>query len=336
MASSTVTTYLNGVQVSKVTGLSTLQYVDFNTNFTIRNPIRAFSNFDVIYHATYDIALTPNQVKLIHNSVAPLLDLGAPGPALAYGSTFSAFTVPSGPIVQFNANDYTLNNGAVWGASGWAATRTQQINMSVDGGGRKFLSFYKNGASISKNFTVNTLMDTNKGSTIAVLMRINSSSSEPVTNIPIVNVSGLNTFYLTYPYPLGSSSKLLAYDTNAFSPQRPDQCYSPPIDTFNSYLGRFCLFVYTWSNTTTSLYVNNVQVGQASLGTGVYTYGDQASFITAFQIGILNATVIGDNSVDVSYVGFWDRAITQTEMTNLYNSCSMLTDMDSTSLIQSS
>lgn len=327
--------YLNGVNIgtNTITAQTSKTFVDGASKFTVKNALSTTTaNFDVIYYGAYDVELSQNQVSRIYNSVAPLLDLGAPAPQITFSSTFTSFTAPTSPIVQFSVYDYALTNGATF--SSWNNSGVQPMNMSVDGQGRKFLSFYTVGSSITKNFTVNTQLYTNQASTVAMVMRINQSSNELSNPLALFNLSGINTFYLSYPYPFGSCSKLFGFD--ATDGQTAGDAYAPPVNTVSNYIGRFALFVYIWNGTYSALYINNVFIGQAHLGSGFNSSGDKTSFLTSCQIGLINQNLMGANSVDITYAGFWDRAINASEMNTLYTSCNMLLDLGATAPIQSS
>lgn len=287
-------------------------------------------SFDLLYFAHYDRPLGTNQIKQIYNSITPLLDYGIQAPIYINPNPFVSLNVPATPVVHWNPFIYGFTNGASYNNNGsWMSNYYKSINVTVDSIGRNFVSFNDTGTIFSKTVTISPKLFTNGGMTFAFLMRVNTLANELFSPVKILSISGVADFYFSYVYPVGNGTLtnplLIGLDEN--DGQGPADCYNCPKSAFNSYLGQFKLYVYTWSGTFSTLYVNNQIVGSAHLGNGLNSGADKTSFTTDVQFGLIyQSGLLGSTSYDVAYWGFWDRSLNNTEMTSLYSSCSMLLD----------
>ena len=283
---------------------------------------------DVLYFAHYDRPLSQNDIKKVFNSIAPLLEIGTESPLFTTATSFSALNVPSTPLFEFNAFNYTQTNGQSYlaGTTGWNANAVQNLYWGVDTIGRRYINFNQNFASITKNYTVNSAMYTNQGYTVAMILRVNNFTNGGKNAL---FTTGLTTFYLNDEYITGTTLV-----TDNFNYLCAVSSIGGQTDTNTAYLAptsfslnKFMLVCYVMSGSTASVYINNKRMSQKTVPT--LTGGDTTGLATSATLGLSHNNVFGTptNSVDFMYASFYDRALTTTEMTSLFNSCNMLLDI---------
>jgi hypothetical protein len=303
--------------------------------FTFRAPSGTVaSDTDVMYAAFYDRPLTPNQVKSIYNSIAPVLEIGTIAPLYINPFVFSAIVPPSAPKIEFNALNYTQGNGQSYaaGATGWNSNGVQNIYWSVDSNGRRFINFNQNYATLTKSFTNAVNMTTNGGYSFACVLRINSVSGGGWLNLMNTPFGNLyyNIFYQDNggSFPVFITKFMTAYSVPAG--QSPFDCVSADVNVLGNQIGKCILVHYVCSGTTGTAYINGVQVGQKTGMVALGAGGNFASFSYNASLGInhtnLDAGAVVNSSVDYMYAGFWDRAISGAEILAMYNSVSMYLD----------
>jgi hypothetical protein len=289
-------------------------------------------DYDMLYFAHYDRPLSENDIKRVYNSIAPLMG-NTVSPLFTTATPFSSLNRPSSPLFEFNAFNYTQTNGQSYaaGTSGWVANTVQNLYWGVDGLGRRYLNFNQNFAGISKDYTVNSSMYTNQGYTVAMILRVNSFTNGGQN---CLFSSGLANFYLNNQYTASSAGGALVSDN--FNYLCAVSSIGGQTDANTVYLAptsfslnKFMLVCYVVSGSTASVYINNVRMSQRTIPT--LTGGNATGLATSATLGLSHNNaglgVVPLDSVDFMYASFYDRALTTTEMTTLFNSCSMLLDV---------
>lgn len=315
--------YLNGQLFSTSASFpsSLLDSSASGTLYITQQDTTSQTAYDLMYYANYDTPLSQNQVQRIYNSVAPLLSVGPSAPMYTTTTSFTNLVLPASPIVAFNAYDYTLTNGATWVNGGsWTGTIGQTFIYYVDASGRRYVTFNANATGLTKPITATTLMYTNAGYTFATIIRVNAY--DPVADPNNIFSSGIFTFNLSK-----SVSSTMRY-LGGFAQNAGQSAQNGIVaSSFSQYKGCFMLVVQRQNSLTScQTYINNQLVGTVT--NTLTSGGNQSLLSTSVSIG-LNSSLLTTNALDVMYMGFWDRPISDAEMNNLFTSCFMLLDAPS-------
>jgi hypothetical protein len=330
----TVVTYLDGKRIGVTTsGFTNL--TNITTASTAYTSCRNGStggggtlDHDLMYYAHYSRPLSDNDIKRVFNSIAPVMETAAP--LYTTVTPFTSISVPSAPLFEFNAYGYTQTNGQsyVAGTSGWNSNGVQSLNWAVDGIGRRYLNFNMNNATLTKSYTVSSSMFTNQGYSFVLLVRLNQFTNGGVDTL---FSTALANFYLNYEYILITNQLavpsflyLTASSTLGGQQEFVDMA---SLGATSFQTNKFMLLTYVVSGSVASIYINNVRMTFKTV-TPVGSGGNQASFATSATIGLQHQNIFGPvtDNVDVSYMSFYDRPLSTTEMTTLYNSVAMLLD----------
>lgn len=224
-------------------------------------------------------------------------------------TNYTSLSIPTTPIFSLNAlnapqtTTTTFTNGNTVTIDGrlWTAVNTNTLNVS---GSRKYFTTSANGSYMSGAAVTSAAYGTNGGGTCISIARM--------TNWPAANTRNIQlSLYFEWYYYSGGWN-----DYHSFWRSQAGYAINSGYDP----VGTFSLFVARQQGTSTNAQIHTSTTFNRSTATG--TVNNALTNVNSSQLPMVGSVANTSTAptFDLLYSGHWDRYVSDTEITNLYNS----------------